>query len=414
MRVIMFRKVLSVAILLVLINGLFAEEIEKPKSFVANGERYDFESFDQNKVPSLIKECFPNVTFYISRMFSLHMLGEPEDRDEDIVAVFKGKKYWIAHFNKLWLDAAKDKKDLNKMLKSYVLLRYWRDTFHLKHYKEKLYYGKDGQIKAKRIPPKYNKIEVSDLTIWSKKYSDYYKTVTIRGVLYVSIDSKKYKWIVEIKGNQIFEIKSYNIPKDNRQGESIGPKFYSIKTQKDVYFEIVGGTFQTQTMHDTVFYYVKVSENNINTGKNITIRVTGLNNNEKIEFFIISKYGYTENDSIRVNKDLTANSSGICKYTWQPPNGKQTGLCKVKIIRENKDITYWKNHYIIPEHVKTGTFDGGYNYEIHHCNQFFAEYVKTALIKSWKKQVDERKLAESCSDNEPIDLNNIYKNTKNL
>ena len=242
----MFRKMVLLSLLLGIFGGsLFAEEIEKPKSFVANGERYDFESFDQNKVPSLIKECFPGVTFYISRMFSLHLIGGPENGVEKIVAVFKGKKYWIAHFNKLWLDAAKDKKDLNKMLKSYVLLTYWRDTFYLKHYKEKLYYGKDGQIKAKRIPPKYNKIEVSDVRPISEKYGkisfhkkNYPYEITVK------INNVSYTWIIRITNMQIERIITY---KEGNYDYTISIPLYGKINNKDIHFSITSGNYLHET-----------------------------------------------------------------------------------------------------------------------------------------------------------------------
>ncbi|MCD4818488.1 MAG: hypothetical protein K8S23_07330 [Candidatus Cloacimonetes bacterium] len=430
----MFRKInLTVLVFLFslgIVCNLLANGVSDTKPLLENTSTY---KVSEDKIPDLLKKTLPGISFKVLKRESPYI--KYPDRRNEIFAVKNGEKYFTQHFNKLWLDHGNKDATLSERMKTYAFLTNWRDTFKLRTARDSIYVEGEDNLRVKKILPVYPKIEVSGFKIWSKKYSDYFNSKVIRGVYYVTINKKKTKWIFVIKKDQIYELKYYT----KKNSGSFRPIFYGGKKQRDVVFGIIGGNYESLTVNDTMqHYYIKVSENNSDTGYDITIRISGLDNGENVNFIIKSLYQSSETDSIWVNEDLTANSSGVCEYIWQPTNDSKTGFCEIYIIRENEDIIYWENHYIIPEHTKTGTFDSGYNYEIHYCNQFFAGhtdddeivypahddpagidhaetfagYVETALKYSWVKQVNDWNLAKGCSsqgfNNVPIDSVGIY------
>jgi hypothetical protein len=380
-----------------------------------------------------LKNLFPDVRFFVVNEYNV--VRKKENRLRIFVNnVFIGNE---RGYNKILLQSASAKDiSIEDKIKAYVYLHYWKDTFEIvdKKITYEWYTDSSGKENVREIntPKIFRNIEVSDFKVWSRKYSDYFESEIIKGVLYVTVDARKFKWVFEIKEEQIFELRAYNTQNDGYPGGVTNPIYFPKNPQRDIGFGIIDGEYSTANYPDTLgtmynHYYIKVSEDGTTTNNSIKIRVSGLDNGENIDFLIIEIPEYTTPDSIWVNVNLTANSSGVCEYTWQPANNTKTGYARVKVIRENSDVFYWQRTYLIPEHVKKGSFNGGYNYEIYYCNQFFAghgiypvhpdgiehaatfaTYVDSALTNSWKKQVIEWELAKGCLNDMPIDNDGIY------
>ncbi len=362
----MKKKQLFILMLFILFFNLLLSEESVPAPIKTKTEKISFRAFDQSKVPKLLKEAFPGIKFYIATITQLYMFGDP---DEVLMAFCKGKRYEVVHFNKLWLECSKNKDDVKTMLKSYVLLYYWRDTFHLREAKRKLrmMHDKSGEnfLVEDKIPPVYREIKITDFRIDKIKKYKYSRGDEIQdtlGEIIYRIDNKVKKLKFLVRDNQIYDFPS--------GGMSL-PSYYSKDSQRGILFQIISGNYTEGIINDTVRYYIEVSDNGEPTNNSITLRISGLNNGENIDFYIVKipAYQHTGEDSFAVNVTLTANSSGVCEYIWTPANNNQTGIYRVKILREGKCTIYWYKTYLIPEHIKSGSFNGGYNYKIHYCNQ---------------------------------------------
>ena len=397
-------------VLLVFICQILASESNKIIYYEETKNK--FVEIDKSKIPEILKENFPDVKFVIDRRWEAGI----EKPNNDIVAVYKGKKYWLRQFNRLWLDAAKDKEDINGMIKCFINLFYWKDTFHIRYKKLGLVKNSKGEAELKEILPKYNKIEVSN---FRKVFEKFNKLDNVKEEIYrisIKVNSKFYFYKIWMRKNQIYRIE---IKDNGNLYDSMMLKIYSCNYFREINIKLVSGVYDSLFINNKNHYYIKVDSNNIETHNFIRINVSGLPANEqRAKINIKPLYGYS--DSLWKSDSLDVNNEGVANYDYYPSNNTNTGFATL-YITIGSDTTFWENNYIIPEHVKHGTFNNGYDYEIHYCNQFFAghnptsqfpphpsgiehaetfaEYVENALIESWNKQVIEWELAKGCNSN---------------
>ena len=184
------------------------------------------------------------------------------------------------------------------------------------------------------------------------------------------------------------------------------PLSYSV-SGPDVELEVHGGQNH---------YYVAVAEDNAATNHTITFELQGLNPNEanvKVQVDPVTGGG------LWLDEVMNVDAAGNGTYTWTPPNNTNTGFCDLKFNRNGANIN--TTGCIIPEKIITDSFDGGYDYTLYYCDQFFqghtngvahaATFVdrcKDALVESWEIQIDDWNIAQGADNDQPEDADDNY------